>query len=123
MTLASDIKALLEVAGVTELVQDRIYPVLAPQNAQRPFVVWRRDGGDPLATLSGNSARRQFFSLLIGAYAETFDEADRLADAIVAAINAASGSGKGTVTAPVDGYEPETKSFSVLLQARLFYRA
>lgn len=123
MSLASDINGVLAVAGVTNLVAERIYPVMAPDRCARPFVIWRRDGGDALPVLSGNGSRRQFVNVLIGAYAETFDEADALAEALVAAVNAAVGSGKGIVTAPSDGFEPESKSFSVVLQARLFYRA
>jgi hypothetical protein len=123
MSFPADLYTLLHTAAVDAIVGERIYPVLAPQGVTKPYVVWRRNGGDPLAVLSGGGRNREFVDVFIGAYADTFDAADALGDALRAAVLAATGSGKGIITPPIDGFEPDTKLFSVIFQARLFYRA
>lgn len=122
-TLAGVIDQIFSVAAVTAKAQDRIFPVIAPQGVAKPYVVWRRNGGDPLSTIaSAQSRNRQFVDVLIGAYAESFDAADELSEALQDAVNAGAG-GKATIGPPIDGYEPETTLFSVTFQARLSYRA
>lgn len=120
MSLAADINELL----LPVAPGGRVYPVLAPQGVPRPYFVWRRAGGDPLATLnSGSSSARRMVILLIGAYAETFDEADDLATAIHGAVLTGTAAMRGkSVKPPHDGFEPETRLFSVVLEAMLFHR-
>lgn len=123
MSLASTINDVLLVAAVRALIDERLYPVIAPHGITKPYAVWRRNGGDPLAVLAGNSRNRLFADVLVGAYAKTFDAADEISQALTDAVHAASSSGKGIVTPPIDGFEPESQLFSVVVQARLFYRA
>jgi hypothetical protein len=125
MGLAADINELLAVEGVLSLAPGGVSPVLAPQGCARPYVVWRRQSGDPLATLNtGAGGGRRTIVLLIGAYAETFDEADALADAIRTAVLAGSTTMRGkSIRPPIDGFEPETRLFSVVLEAILFHRS
>lgn len=125
MTLAADINDLLASAAVTALVGDRIYPSLARQGTAKPYVVWRRQGGDPLATLNDGASRgRQIIVVLMAAYAESFDEADAISEALRGAVLAGSTAMKGkSVNPPIDGFDPETRLFSVVLEARLFHRS
>lgn len=124
MTFAADMNALLAVAGVTTIVGEKIYPGIAPQNTAAPYVVWRRNGGDKMATLGGASRTRQFVNVLVYCCAEgtDYDQAAQLGDAVRDAIAAGSSALKGTCNPPVDGFEPETRLFSVIVEALLFHR-
>lgn len=123
MSFAADLYSLLAVADVTALVGDRIYPAVAPVGAERPYIVWRRNGGDSLPIMNPTSVKREFVEVVISAFAETFDAAEAVSLAARAAVLARSGSAKGTCSPPFDGFEPETKLVAVSFQARLFYRA
>lgn len=125
MSLAADINALLSVEAVSALVADRVYPTLAPQNVTKPYVVWRRQGGDPMATLNDGASRgRQTIVLLVAGYADKFDRADAIGEALRTAILAGTSAMRGkSVNPPIDGFDPETRLFSVLLEARLFHRS
>lgn len=120
MSSGQQIYAALNVTAVTALVEDRIYPVIAPVGCGRPFAVWQRMGGDPLSVLGQASAARQFVDVALHACAETFDAAEALASAMREALIDA---GAGRCTPPEDFFEPETKLVRVSFQARLFYRA
>lgn len=123
-TLAQDINELLAASGVTAVVGEKIYPGMAPQNTVAPYVVWRRNGGDPMSVLSGSGRTRRFINLLIYCFSaeNDYDKACDLADAVHDAIVTGTGKLKGTCNPPVDGFEPETRLFSVILEARLFHK-
>lgn len=124
MSFKEDFAAVLNVAGVTDLAADRVYPGMARQGCARPYVVWRRNGGDPLATLSGTSRSRQKLELLVGCYAETYDAAAALADAAFDALAAAAASSRLRIVPrpPADGYDPDTKLYVSVVEASTFYR-
>lgn len=125
MSFQSDLDVLLRVTGVTNIVSDRIFPGIAPQNTLAPYVVWRRNGGDPLATMRGASRARRFINVLIYCVTEgdNYDQACSLADAVHDAVHAGSSVMKGSCNPPVDGFLPETRTFSVIVEARMFHLA
>ena len=123
MAFKDDFYALLSVTGVTNLVEGRIYPVIAPQGTTEDFIVWRRVGGDPLAVLSGASISRQYVNVQIDCLAEKYDRASDIADAVRAAIKAGSAAFKGNARVPVDLYEQEARLHRVVVEATLFHRA
>lgn len=124
MTFSADLFTLLNVAGVNTIVGEKIYPGIAPQSTAAPYVVFRRNGGDKMATLSGASRTRQMVSVLIYCCADgnDYDKASSLADAVRDAIATGSSALKGTCNLPVDGFEPETRLFSVIVEALLFHK-
>lgn len=72
--------ALVASATVSELVGSRIYPILAPQTAALPFIVWRRSGISREHTLAGPmgvSTVSVEMQLLAATYEQAREVADR----------------------------------------------
>ena len=72
--------ALVASASVSELVGSRIYPILAPQTAALPFIVWRRSGISREHTLAGPmgvSTVSVEMQLLAATYEQAREVADR----------------------------------------------
>lgn len=128
MSFKDDFAPVLNVAGVTALVGTRVFPGMAEQDCTRPFVVWQRAGGDPLATLSSTAASRarQKLEVRVGCYAEDYDAAAALADAVFDALAAGSSSGSTRLRIiprpPADGFDPDTRLYVSVVEASVFYR-
>jgi hypothetical protein len=71
--------ALVASANVSALVGSRIYPILAPQTAALPFIVWRRSGISREHTLSGPMGVSTV-SVEMQLLATTYEQARELAD-------------------------------------------
>jgi hypothetical protein len=71
--------ALVASASVSELVGSRIYPILAPQTAALPFIVWRRSGISREHTLAGPMGVSTV-SVEMQLLAATYEQARELAD-------------------------------------------
>jgi hypothetical protein len=72
--------ALVASANVSELVGSRIYPILAPQTAALPLIIWRRSGISREHTLAGPmgvSTVSVEMQLLATTYEQARDVADR----------------------------------------------
>lgn len=72
-------------AGVGALVADRIYPEVAPDDVDRPLVVYRRESTQPIYTIHGTLAMQSAF-LVITCYAATRAEAESIGDAVTTAL-------------------------------------
>jgi hypothetical protein len=73
--------ALVASANVSALVGSRIYPILAPQTAALPFIVWRRSGISREHTLAGPmgvSTVSVEMQLLAATYEQAREVADRV---------------------------------------------
>lgn len=117
MTFPADLFEVLNVTGVRDLVQDRIYPGLAPQGATSPYVVYRRNGGDPMATLSGTGTRSRPNVLVFAADAD-YDVASNIAEAVRAALKAGTSKVKcNSVGLPIDGFDEATRLLTVAVEA------
>lgn len=110
-------EALTENAGVTALVGTRVYPVIAPQAATLPLIVYTLISGQQEESHSGASGlarpRYQF-----DCYAETITAAFALGEAVRLAIHGFAGTLGGAGGVTCGGilfagkrvlYEPETK--------------
>jgi hypothetical protein len=71
--------ALVASANVSAVVGSRIYPILAPQTAALPFIVWRRSGISREHTLSGPMGVSTV-SVEMQLLAATYEQARELAD-------------------------------------------
>lgn len=71
--------ALVASATVSELVGSRIYPILAPQTAALPFIVWRRSGISREHTLAGPMGVSTV-SVEMQILATTYEQAREVAD-------------------------------------------
>jgi hypothetical protein len=64
---------LLATTGVTDLVQTKIYPVVAEQETQRPYVTIRRTGVSP-AIVKNETSGKDEVNFNVAAYAKTYKE-------------------------------------------------
>lgn len=109
-------------AGVAGEVGDRIYPVIAPQGTTQACITWGRNDGDPMATLSGAGVNRQQVNVYVHCWADDYDTAARIADAVRAAIKTGSAALRGTARPPIDDFEQATRQLRCTVQASLFHR-
>lgn len=65
--------------AISELLGDRIYPVLAPASAAIPFATWRRSSVQREMTLSG-PAGLPTVTVQFDLYAETYEAVREIAD-------------------------------------------
>lgn len=72
-------------AGLTALVGVKIYPLIAPQGAQAPFVVYQKVSRIPAYSHSGYSTYQKV-RLQISCFAETYLEAKNIAAQVVDAM-------------------------------------
>lgn len=77
---------LREDTGVASLVNDRIYPLVAPQRAELPLLTYQRVDGERIRTLAGptGSAHPR---LQINCFATTYRDAKTLAEAVRLALD------------------------------------
>lgn len=66
-------------ARVAEVVDDRIYPVIAPASAAIPFAVWRRQGVQREMTMGGPLGMPSV-SVSVEIYGETYGQAREIGD-------------------------------------------
>lgn len=76
-------------SAVAALVSTRIYPVLAPQGAALPMVIFTRISSGREYTLSGATGLENP-RVQIDCYSETYSEAKSVSEAVVAAIRGAT---------------------------------
>lgn len=75
-------------AGVTALVDTRIYPDLIPEEKAAPYIGYERVSTDPVNTIHGTTLA-QDVGLVIACWADTRLAAEALADAVETAMRAA----------------------------------
>jgi hypothetical protein len=81
-------------AGVAALVGARVYPVQAPQEAPAPFIVFGRVATQRFPTLDDRRGLAQP-RIEVGCWAETFDAARALANAVRLALDGLRGTVAG----------------------------
>lgn len=125
MTFKADFAAVLATTAVNAIVGEKIFPGSAKQGSAAPYIVWRRNGGDPQATLSPTavSRARLKYDMLVGCYAETYDQAADLADLVVDALAAGATTLRIIPRPPADGFDPETKLYSSVVEASVSFRS
>jgi hypothetical protein len=97
----------------------RVYPLLAPQNAELPRITFARVANAPVNSLSGSSGL-DAVRVQVDAWAKTFLGAKELAAEVRTAMEGASF--KGLLQNDFDTYEPETKTYRVSLDFRCWHR-
>ena len=90
MSLETKLYSLLSAnAGVLALVNTRIYPLVAPQEATMPFVVYTRVSSFRLYSLAGYS-NLEYPRMQVDCYGTTYSEAKLLSEAVITAIRSAT---------------------------------
>lgn len=107
-------------AGLSALVGDRVYPLVAPQDATYPLVVYQRISGIRIHSHSGPSGlaspRFQF-----SAWGESFSDAKNVAEQVRLALDGYAGTmgslavGACLIATELDQYEPDTGLYRTIL--------
>jgi hypothetical protein len=90
-------QALVTNAGVSALLAQRVYPLIAPETAAKPFVVYTMLNKDPLTALSGALVTTQA-TVEVDCVATTYLGSKALADAVRSALAAWTGGTSPSVT-------------------------
>jgi len=73
--------ALVADTAVAAILGDRIYPVIAPEEAALPFATWRRQAVVRETTLGNTGTGLPTVTLALELYARSYEEVRELADA------------------------------------------
>jgi hypothetical protein len=74
--------------ALAALVGQRIFPIQAPQQAEKPYVVWQKVSSDPIATHSEqNSEADSFNRVQFTVVASDFEKVAEISAALVAALD------------------------------------
>ena len=122
-------------SGEVALVGERIYPLRLPQNPALPAIVYQRisrpeDGMAHDGAGSGIAHPRFQFACYANEGDGGYDEAQRVAERLVVALNGFKGQmgsvnvnnvGAAIVDNAFDDYEPETRRVRVLVDVRFWH--
>ena len=118
-----NLRAVLNVPGVTAIAGDRIYPLLAPPDVARPYVVWQRIASEPQVSLAGFTSGLERIRVQIDCYADTPDAVFALAAAVRAAVQAATGPVRGITVNETDFFEDDTRLYRRAVDVSVFHRS
>ena len=104
-------------AGVTAIVGSKIYPVLAPEDTDSPFVTYIKTSATPENILKGSATISQA-SVLISCYHTSVLSVNSLAQDVITAFD-----GIGYVEFERDTYESSTKLYSTKISISIHYGA
>ena len=129
MDISTEIRRLLLLGAVGDLVGARIYPVRTPQNPAYPYIVIDKIDGAPEQDLAGANSLKHA-PCQIDCYSnDDYTAAKALAKAVIDALSDFSGNVTGgrieSCTVTNDGKdmsEPELEEFRVLLEFSIWYR-
>lgn len=122
MSLESSFYTLLSTnAALTAIVGTRIYPVVTPTGAVPPCLVWQRVGSE--AADLGGRAVRELARVDIDCYAETFDGAAAIGEAVRACIEGSVGAVRGQIDDISDAFEEGPRYYRRSLSATLYFPA
>jgi hypothetical protein len=115
-------------AGLVALVKDRVYPGVMPDSPVLPAVTYQQTGGaSARGALADPPLKKGLFQL--SCWAKTQLEALQVAKQVRLALDRARQVQAGGVQiddcfaeAPVDSYDPDTKTYVVHTEFRLHYR-
>jgi hypothetical protein len=110
MTIETDLYTTLSNnAGVTALVGTRIYPILAPESATRPYIAYQVITGTRISTITGvDDATRK--RIQMSCHADTYSEAKSVSAAVYAALE-----GDGYLDLEYDSYDAEVQIHTVIV--------
>lgn len=108
---------------ITAIVGTRIYPVLAPQDASYPCLVYQRLGSEPVHAMANDATLREV-TMVFASLAKTYSGVKTLQDVLEDSIKDFSGTlgGAGGVTVQrimldgiSDGYDFEADAFMTIM--------
>lgn len=110
-------------SGVAALVGTAIYPLVRPQNAPLPAIVYQEIFTETMVPAEGdNGSRRSRYQW--SAWAKTYASIKAMRDALVGCLNGYSGGSidRIAIDAMNDDYEPDTEQYRQIVETEVFYR-
>lgn len=98
-------------AAIKSLAGGRVYPMVLPDTATLPAIVYQRISSVPVTSLNGDSGLESV-RIQVSVWATTYKEAKTLSATVKSTLNATTL--KIVSDGDSDDYEPETKRFRVL---------
>lgn len=124
MSFETEWYSMLNVAGVTALVGDRIIPVHEAEGTSAPYVAWQRIATNPANVLEGTTPLSNRVRVQVDCYAEDFDSSIELAAAVRAAVPGYGGTLHGLCINEFDlGFEVQARLFRRVLEFSMFHRS
>lgn len=91
-----------------QLVDDRVFPDVAPTGTAPPYITYQDVGGVPLSFLDGAAPSRENTRVQLSVWSETRIEAKQLLNRAKTALMAASGAQTTEVGRPTTDFDHET---------------
>lgn len=114
------LRTLLDDAGLSVLVGDKVFALFIPAGIQLPCVTFQRIGGMPANTLAGHSGLEEI-DLQIDAWGRRYDEAKAVAKAVRAAMPANGPRFGAHLIEDQDLYEDGTNYFRVSMEFKVWF--
>lgn len=112
--------ALVQHAGLAALVGDRIYPVIAPDEVDKPYLVYHVIGGIPLVSFSGVNVIKNE-RIQVTAWARTYAEIRAIHEQVRAALLASAILSIVPLDDGIDDYEQDTKLYGIRSDYSVWY--
>lgn len=98
---------ILEVLG--GLAGGRVFPIIADEGAEKPYIVVQRAGGPATNFLTGEAPEKEIRRMQVTVWANTALEAEAVGKQVEVAIRSAAELQPEVVGGAVDDYDPTTK--------------
>lgn len=118
---------LLAQSAITALCGNRIYPIVAPENAVHPYVVLERVGGEVGYDLGGESGHKSAV-MAISSVAKRYADAKALAGKVALYLSGLSANWTNSAIMAVfldgesDDYDVETEQYTTTIYTRIHFR-
>lgn len=96
-------------AALSPLVGGQVFPDVAPEKTQAPYITYQAVGGAPLNYITGEDPGRANTRMQVNVWAATRIDASQLGVQVEAAIRAAGDLQPEVLTGRVSTYDPEKK--------------
>lgn len=111
----------VQILGVlADLAGGRVFPLVADEGVETPYIVVQRVGGSPINFLTGEAPDRQSNRFQVSVWAKSALEAEEVGKQVEAAIRAAVALQPEVVTGAVDDYDETTKYRGSRQEFRIF---
>ena len=111
-----DVYALLKNnAGVKALVNERVYPLVAPQNAQKPFIVYRVISGLKIQCMGGEIFRGDY-RMQLDCYGLTYSSVKSIGQAVKSCLVGFMSSSDIDM---MDDYDDEAQLFKQIIDFKI----
>lgn len=125
MTFEADLKSHLQAdSSISDLVADRIHPMLLPAGSVLPAITYQEIADEPQTDLSGGDGDMIRYRMQINVWASSYTGAKALAELVRIRLQTAAASFKAVaLPSGQDVYEEGTKRFGFYRDFSFWYRS